>query len=75
MKKRFNNTMMILYLTGMSLFLISSLFRENLSDFLCGFLEGLSFTLIVGTFIYMCWCFAHKKNPFLILIKGEEDER
>jgi len=74
MKKRFNNTMMALYVSGMLLYVISSLFREKLSDFILGFSEGLSFTLIIGTFIYMCWCLAHKRNPFIILIKGDKDE-
>jgi hypothetical protein len=75
MKTKFNNKMMALYVAGMICLVINNIFRGSFSDFIHGLLDGVSFTLVIGCFIYMCWCFAHKKNPFTIMIKGEDDEK
>jgi xanthine/uracil permease len=62
-------------MSGLIILVLNNFFRGSFNDFVHGFFDGLSFILIIGSFIYMCWCFAHKRNPFTILIKGDEDEK
>jgi len=64
MRKNLNFSMMLIYLSGMILRLISSFFSNSLNDFTIGFLDGMSMVFVISSFIYMCWCFSHKKNPF-----------
>lgn len=43
---------------------LSNIFRNSLSDFTRGFLEGFSIVCILIGFIYVIWCIAKKKNPY-----------
>lgn len=57
---------MIGYLVGLLVFTVSSIFKARLTDFELGFCEGISIVCILTGFVYFCWCFAKKKNPFVI---------
>lgn len=57
---------LVAYLIGLFVFSLSSIFRHQLTDFELGFCEGVSIVCILTGFIYFCWCFAKKKNPFVI---------
>ena len=52
----------VLYLSiGAGIFLLSSIFRNELSDFALGFCEGVSIVLILGSAIYLVRYFVKKK--------------
>lgn len=52
----------VLYLViGAGIFLLSSIFRNELSDFALGFCEGVSIVLILGSAIYLVRYFVKKK--------------
>jgi len=53
----------VLYLAiGAGIFSLSSIFRNELSDFALGFCEGVSVVLIVGSAIYLIVHFMKKKS-------------
>lgn len=53
----------VLYLAiGAGIFPLSSIFRNELSDFALGFCEGVSVVLIVGSAIYLIVHFMKKKS-------------
>lgn len=64
MKRNKRILMLVFYFVGMSVSVLSSIFRRSLSDFTLGFFEGMSIVLILLGFIYMVWCLAHRKNPY-----------
>ncbi len=66
MNKRFRFIMLLISLLGYLIFTLSQIFRHSLTDFIFGFCEGISFVFIVIWGIYMCYCFARKKSPFMI---------
>jgi hypothetical protein len=66
MKKRFQNIMLSILGLGQLIFVLSSIFRNSLTDFALGFCEGISIVGMTTGFIYFCWCFAKKKNPYRI---------
>lgn len=66
MNKRLQYIMLLSIGLGCLILFLSSIFRHSLTDFIWGFCEGVSFSLIVGGFIYLFWCFVKKKNPFKI---------
>lgn len=45
---------------------LRGLFREHLSDFTRGFLDGFALVLIGVGFIYLIWCLAKGENPYII---------
>lgn len=49
--KKTKRLLIIIVLTGALLLTIGSLFGERISDFMSGFITGLSFTVIVGVLI------------------------
>ena len=52
----------VLYLAlGAGIFSLSSIFRNELSDFALGFCEGVSIVLILGSAIYLVRYFVKKK--------------
>ena len=52
----------VLYLAiGGGIFSLSSIFRNELSDFALGFCEGVSIVLILGSAIYLVRYFVKKK--------------
>lgn len=52
----------VLYLEiGAGIFSLSSIFRNELSDFALGFCEGVSIVLILGSAIYLVRYFVKKK--------------
>ena len=52
----------VIYLTiGAGIFALSSIFRNELSDFALGFCEGVSIVLILGSAIYLVRYFVKKK--------------
>lgn len=55
-------TIAVLFLViGCILFLLSSIYRHDLSDFALGFCEGVSIVLILGSAIYLVRYFVKKK--------------
>ncbi|WP_418697542.1 hypothetical protein [Bacteroides sp.] len=53
----------VVYLViGAAVFALSSIFRNELSDFALGFCEGVSVVLILGSAIYLIRYFMKKKN-------------
>jgi hypothetical protein len=51
---------------GLLIFSLSSIFRNQLTDFSLGFCEGISIVFILIGFTYKCWCIAKRKNPYKI---------
>ncbi len=47
---------------GAAIFALSSIFRNELSDFALGFCEGVSVVLIICSAIYLIWHFMRKKS-------------
>lgn len=45
---------------------LRGLFREHLSDFTRGFLDGFALVLIGVGFVYLIWCLAKGENPYVI---------
>jgi len=66
MKNKRNAIFMPLFWIGLLVQNISNLFRDSLSDFPYGFLQGLSFVFIVAGFIFMCRCLRKRINPFTL---------
>ncbi|MTI68009.1 MAG: hypothetical protein FH753_15610 [Firmicutes bacterium] len=66
MKKRVQFMMLLCFVLGNLSFVLSSILRHSLTDFMLGFFEGLHIVFMCTWFIYMCWCFVKKKNPFSI---------
>lgn len=66
MKKSFNYVIILLFLLGLITLGISGYLDQsnNISDFILGFLEGMSATFILIGLFYICYCFIKKKNPF-----------
>ena len=50
--------------TGVFILIISIIFKDKVSDFLIGFCEGVSFSLLVLGGIFLLWCAIKKRNPF-----------
>ncbi|WP_321423817.1 hypothetical protein [uncultured Bacteroides sp.] len=57
---------LIAYSMGLLTFVLSSIFRDSLSDFAKGFCEGFSLLTIFTGLAYGCWCAVKKKNPYKI---------
>lgn len=57
---------LVTYWAGVAVFTVSSIFRDRLTDFERGFCEGVSITGILLGCAYFGWCFAKRKNPFII---------
>lgn len=66
MKKSIGMSMMGLYATGQLTLIFMRFFEEYLSDFVIGFLEGYAVVFIITGFLFMCWCFRKKINPFTL---------
>lgn len=56
----------VVYFIGLAVFAVSSIFRDRLTDFELGFCEGVSITAVLMGCAYFGWCFAKRKNPFII---------
>lgn len=65
MKNRLQKVIMIAHAVGMLVLAFSRIFLSYLSDFARGFCEGFSLTLIVIGTVYIVWCLAKKKNPYV----------
>lgn len=57
---------LVAYFVGLTVFWVSSVFRARLTDFELGFCEGISITGILMGCAYFGWCFAKRKNPFIV---------
>lgn len=57
---------LVTYLVGLTVFSVSGIFRDRLTDFELGFCEGISITGILMGCAYFGWCFAKRKNPFIV---------
>lgn len=55
---------LVLYMTGLLIFTVSSMLRHELSDFQLGFCEGISIVLILVGFVLFCSSLLRKENPF-----------
>ncbi|GAA0117393.1 hypothetical protein [Clostridium senegalense] len=66
MNKRFQFIMVLISALGFLILSLSHIFRDSLTEFTLGLCEGLSFVFIITWGIYMCCCFAKKKNPYKI---------
>ncbi|MTI71861.1 MAG: hypothetical protein FH751_16555 [Firmicutes bacterium] len=66
MNKRLHFMMLLCFGLGNLIFVLSSIVRHSLTDFMLGFCEGLYIVFMCTWFIDMCWCFVKKKNPFSI---------
>lgn len=55
---------LVLYMTGLLIFTVSSMLRHELSDFQLGFCEGISIVLILVGFVLFCSFLLRKENPF-----------
>ncbi|MDF2819857.1 MAG: hypothetical protein K0R15_298 [Clostridiales bacterium] len=64
MNKKLRILVLICYAVGQLTLSLSSMFRDNLSDFAMGFCEGVSVVFIFIGLIYFGWCIYNKKNPF-----------
>ena len=63
-KRKAGIVIMGFYLLGQLVYVLSSIFRKSLTDFQLGFCEGFSLVAMVTGLVYVCWSFAHKRNPF-----------
>ena len=64
MSKNLRRLFLILYLIGLLTLSLISIFRHSLTDFVRNLLEVCSVVFIVIGFIYHCWCFIKKTNPY-----------
>lgn len=64
MNKKIQYVMLMVLFLGLLISSISRMFSDSLTDFALGFCQGFSLVFIVSGFIYVCRCFAKKKNPF-----------
>lgn len=60
MEKKLKRLVIIIAMSTVVLMLVGIFFGERISDFMSGFITGLSFTFIVGFVIYI-WTKIHKK--------------
>lgn len=58
--------MLICWTLGYLALALRGLFREHLSDFTRGFLDGFAIVLIGIGFVYLIWCLAKGENPYVI---------
>jgi hypothetical protein len=65
--KRIQYIALTLSLLGPIVFTTALMFSEELSDFLKGFLGGLSFVMIITWGVYLIWCIINKRNPYRII--------
>lgn len=65
--KRIQYIALTFSLLGPACFAIGLMFSDKLSDFLKGFLAGLSIIMIIIWGVYMVWCFIKKRNPYTII--------
>lgn len=65
--KRIQYVALSFSLLGYAGFTVNLMFNEKMSDFFKGFLEGLSFMMILIWGVYMVWSAFNKRNPYEII--------
>lgn len=65
--KRIQHIALTFSLLGPACFAIGLMFSDKLSDFLKGFLTGLSIVMIITWGVYLIWCIIKKRNPYTII--------
>jgi len=65
--KRIQYVALSFSLLGYAGFSINLMFSEKMSDFYKGFLEGMSFMMIVAWGVYMLWSVFNKRNPYELI--------
>lgn len=65
--KRIQYLFLTFSLLGPACFTVVLMFSEKLTDFLKGFLGGLSFVMIITWGVYLIWSIINKRNPYLLI--------
>lgn len=66
MNKRLQMLFIACNAVGYVLLAVTRFFRNRLSDFYLGFLEGFAIVCILIGFGYLLWCMVKKKNPYRV---------
>lgn len=60
----FNLFMFVLLILGITIGFFGRAFKTSLSEFMYGFITGISIVFIVAGLIYIMWRFSKRENPF-----------